>query len=114
MKVRKIATNPPLYNVNGGILHNGKVYVLTNGGTVRGLYHLNVTTGEAECLLNNFRGRHLNSPNDLVVDNEGNILFTEYVTLNPAALHANWHHRLIVIWQSCLRLGTKMAWRRRA
>jgi sugar lactone lactonase YvrE len=89
MKVRKIHTKPPLFNVNGGTYYNGKVYVLTNGGTVRGLYHLNITTGEAECILNNFRGRHLNSPNDLVFDMEGNILFTEYVSLKRAALSTN-------------------------
>ncbi|KAK6396825.1 hypothetical protein LTR65_008723 [Meristemomyces frigidus] len=38
---------------------------------------LNITTGEATPVLNNYRGRHLNSPNDLIFDSQHNIYFTD-------------------------------------
>lgn len=44
---------------------------------MRGLYRLNVTTGNTEAILNNYRGRRFNSPNDLIFDSDGNILFTD-------------------------------------
>lgn len=70
-------TDPPLNNVNGATYHDGSVYLTTNGGKVRGLYRLDVTTGKAEPILNNYRGRRFNSPNDLIFDSSGNILFTD-------------------------------------
>jgi len=76
-QTRKLETNPPLHNVNGGTYHDGHVYLVTNGGTVRGLYRVNATTGEAETILNNYRGRRFNSPNDLIFDSRGNIIFTD-------------------------------------
>lgn len=36
-----------------------------------------MTTGKAEIILNNYRGRRFNSPNDLIFDSNGNILFTD-------------------------------------
>lgn len=44
---------------------------------MRGLYRLDVATGKAEAILNNYRGRRYNSPNDLIFDSSGNILFTD-------------------------------------
>ncbi|KAK4950232.1 hypothetical protein LTR10_011211 [Elasticomyces elasticus] len=76
-ETRKIHTIPPLEHVNGGTYHNGYAYLATNGGSTRGLFRVNVTSGHAECILNNYRGRHLNSPNDLIFDSNSNILFTD-------------------------------------
>lgn len=76
-QVRKITTDPPLANVNGGTYHRGSVYVATNGGPVRGIFEVNVTTGRAETIVNNYRGRHLNSPNDLIFDSRSNLYFTD-------------------------------------
>ncbi|KAI7301207.1 hypothetical protein KC315_g16778 [Hortaea werneckii] len=76
-ETRKIATNPPLYNVNGATYHNGLLYACTNGGSVRGIFTVNLTDGATKPLLNNFRGRHFNSPNDLIFDSRGNIFFTD-------------------------------------
>ena len=76
-QVRTIVTNPPLHNINGGTLHRGIVYVATNGDSVRGIYSLNVTTGKAEAVVNNYRGRRFNSPNDLVFDSSSNMYFTD-------------------------------------
>ena len=70
-------TTPALNNVNGATYRDGKVYLATNGGNVRGLYRLDATSGKAELLLNNYRARRLNSPNDLIFDTQSNILFTD-------------------------------------
>lgn len=75
--MRKVETSPPLHNVNGATYRDGKIYLATNGGSVRGLYELNITTGIAIPILNNYRGRHLNSPNDLILDSQSNIYFTD-------------------------------------
>lgn len=63
--------------MNGGTYHNGKIYLTTNGGPGRGIFQLDITTGTAEVIVNNFRGRHFNSPNDLIFDSKSNILFTD-------------------------------------
>ena len=63
--------------MNGGTYHRGDVYVATNGGHARGIYKVNVTSGKAEALVNNYRGRHLNSPNDLIFDSRSNLYFTD-------------------------------------
>ncbi|GAB1731978.1 hypothetical protein NU195Hw_g231t1 [Hortaea werneckii] len=76
-KTRKIATNPPLSNVNGATYHDGLLYACTNGGSVRGIFTVNITDGATNPILNNFRGRHFNSPNDLIFDSRGNIFFTD-------------------------------------
>ena len=78
-KVRKISLNPPLPNINGATPHpsNDLIYVATNGGSVRGLFALNTTSGLSQPILNNFRGRHFNSPNDLIFDANSNIYFTD-------------------------------------
>lgn len=76
-QVRQINLEPALQNVNGGTFHRGRVYLTTNGGSVRGIFELNVTTGRVETIVNNYRGRHLNSPNDVIVDSRGNLYFTD-------------------------------------
>ncbi|TKA63351.1 hypothetical protein B0A55_10078 [Friedmanniomyces simplex] len=76
-ETRKLHTTPALEHVNGGTSHNGEIYLATNGGHARGLYKLNATSGHAEAILNNYHGRHLNSPNDLIFDSASNILFTD-------------------------------------
>ncbi|KAJ5945623.1 hypothetical protein N7454_002462 [Penicillium verhagenii] len=76
-KARKVVTKPPLANVNGARYHKGRIYVTTNGGPARGIYSLNPLDGTAIPVVNNFRGRHLNSPNDLIFDSNSNIWFTD-------------------------------------
>ena len=72
-----MVTTPALDNVNGATFHNGRVYLVTNGGSTRGIYSLDIHTGQVEPLLNNFHGRRFNSPNDLIFDSRANILFTD-------------------------------------
>ena len=76
-KTRKIETSPPLPNVNGGRYHKGRIYLTTNGSPVRGIYSVDPKDGTAVPIVNNFRGRHLNSPNDLIFDADSNIWFTD-------------------------------------
>ncbi|KAK5679380.1 hypothetical protein LTS10_008195 [Elasticomyces elasticus] len=76
-ETRKIHTTPPLEHVNGGTYHNGYAYLATNGGSTRGLFRVDVASGHAECILNNYHGRRLSSPNDLIFDSSSNILFTD-------------------------------------
>lgn len=76
-QTRNVTTNPPLWNINGGTYHDGKVYFLTNGNSVRGIYTVDWIDGTATPVVNNYRGRHLNSPNDAIVDSKGNIWFTD-------------------------------------
>jgi hypothetical protein len=45
----------------------------TNGGPARGIYSVDPRYGTAIPIVNNFRGRHLNSPNDLVFNSNSNI-----------------------------------------
>lgn len=76
--VRQVNFTPALSNVNGGTLHSdGRVYITTNGSPVRGIYALNLTASTVEPVVNNYRGRHLNSPNDLIFDSKGNMYFTD-------------------------------------
>jgi len=44
----------------------------------------NVTTGELEVLADRYQGKRLNGPNDLTVDSQGRIYFTDRPALNPA------------------------------
>lgn len=44
---------------------------------MRGIFSINVTTGWTKPILNNYRGRHFNSPNDLIFDSNNNIYFTD-------------------------------------
>jgi sugar lactone lactonase YvrE len=76
-KARNITLNPPLLNVNGGTYHKGKVYLCTNGSPTRGVYTFNITDGTSKPVVNNYRGRKLNSPNDIVADINDNIWFTD-------------------------------------
>jgi sugar lactone lactonase YvrE len=76
-KTRNITTNPPLWNINGGTYHKGRVYVVTNGSPTRAIYTIDPLTGATLPVLNNFRGSHLNSPNDIIIDSESNIWFTD-------------------------------------
>lgn len=63
--------------MNGARYHKGKVFLTTNGGRARGIWSLNPIDGTATPVVNNYRGRHLNSPNDLVFDSDSNMWFTD-------------------------------------
>lgn len=77
LQVRNLTCSPPLSNVNGGTYHAGKAYFVTNGSPVRGVYEVDYKTGDTIPVVNNFRGRRLNSPNDVIFDSQGNMWFTD-------------------------------------
>lgn len=84
-------TTPPVYAVNGGRYHKGKIYWASEASfsflsptnssetidQTPGIYELNPYTGEVRTLLNNYFGQQLNSPNDLTIDSRGDIFFTD-------------------------------------
>ncbi|THY15597.1 calcium-dependent phosphotriesterase [Aureobasidium pullulans] len=89
-RLENYTTAPPVYAVNGGKLFNGKIYWAVeagfsfpspqNGSLVAqrpGIYELDPSIGEVTTLLNNYFGQAFNSPNDLWVDDQGDIWFTD-------------------------------------
>lgn len=89
-RIANYTSSPPVYAVNGGKLFNGKVYWAAeagfgfpspqNGSIVHqkpGIYELDPATGHVTTLLNNYFGQQFNSPNDLWVDAQGDIWFTD-------------------------------------
>jgi sugar lactone lactonase YvrE len=77
----KVAS-PPIYSAQGGIYHKGLIYFTTGGGNASyearpGIVTLNATTGKSEVLLNNYFGWYLNSPDDIAIDSNGDIWFTD-------------------------------------
>ncbi|ETN40658.1 uncharacterized protein HMPREF1541_04937 [Cyphellophora europaea CBS 101466] len=88
--IRKITTAPPLSNVNGGTSRCTAaglctLYLTTNGGHAPSIHacplpgNFSTSTSTLQCgpLLNNFRSRKLNSPNDLIFTSGGDVLFTD-------------------------------------
>ncbi|KAJ5106938.1 lactonohydrolase [Penicillium angulare] len=86
--VRRKQANPPLYSPTGGIYRNGLFYYCVGGSgsqvngardTVArpGIYTYNATSGESDVLLNNYFGYWFSTCNDIAMDGEGNIWFTD-------------------------------------
>lgn len=71
--------------MNGGTLHDGKLFLTTNGGSAPAVYSCSLPTRKFEAsetinckpVVNNYRLNHLNSPNDLIFTSAENILFTD-------------------------------------
>ncbi|KAL9038023.1 MAG: hypothetical protein Q9214_005448, partial [Letrouitia sp. 1 TL-2023] len=87
LTISEYATNPPLYAANGATFHDGYVYWAVSGGNNSifdppreqrpGIYRTEPGTGNTECILNNYFGYYLNSPNDIIVDRNGHVWFTD-------------------------------------
>ena len=71
--IRNISFTPPIFSINGGTYapRDGKLYLAANGGnrTVPAVWQSDPVTMTSKVLVNNFRGLHLNSPDDVVVNN---------------------------------------------
>jgi gluconolactonase len=89
-RIENYTTTPPVYAVNGGKYYNGKVYWAVEAGFSfpsphnasllsqrPGIYELDPSTGKVTTLLNNYFGQAFNSPNDLWLDSQGDIWFTD-------------------------------------
>ncbi|KIV81316.1 hypothetical protein PV11_03508 [Exophiala sideris] len=78
--LENLTTTPELQSVNGGFIYQGKLVVGTDGfrnSTPPGLYLYDPATNHSEVLLNNFRGLRFNTPDDLVVDQYGQVWFVD-------------------------------------
>lgn len=88
--IENYTTTPPVYAVNGGKWYNGRIYWAseasftfpdpTTGHPVQqapGIYSLDPYTNTTTTLVNNYYGTLLNSPNDLFIDSNGDIWFTD-------------------------------------
>ena len=88
--VTSFTPSPPVLGINGGTYHKGLIYWAVSGGgnfsgnVYRpGIYTYDPRTNAVEPVLNNYYGTYFNSPNDLRVDQDGNIYFTDpgmYIT----------------------------------
>jgi hypothetical protein len=85
-EVSLFVTDPPIYQPTGGILYNGMIYwtvqgnnaSLPNGEIQRpGIARVDPQTLKAEMLVNNYFGFFFNGPNDLAIDEIGDIWFTD-------------------------------------
>ncbi|KAL9058363.1 MAG: hypothetical protein Q9162_001818 [Coniocarpon cinnabarinum] len=112
-RIANYTTKPPVYAVNGGKYYDGSVYWAAEAGTTfpnpdqtgdvtqaPGIYRLDPVSGKVTTLLNNYFGTQFNSPNDLFVDQAGDIWFTDSwygyainVTASPVLPTATWRFR---------------------
>ncbi|KAI1151991.1 lactonohydrolase [Nemania diffusa] len=77
--------NPPIYAAAGARYHKGLIYFSTVGGNGSleghsfrpGIYTLDPRTGESNVLLNNYYGYYFNSADDMDIDDDGQIWFTD-------------------------------------
>jgi len=77
-----VTFNPPIFSINGGTYNakDGKLYLAANGGngTVPAVWMADPVNKTSEVIVNNFRGLHLNSTDDVVVSNNtGLVYFTD-------------------------------------
>ena len=73
-------STPPLGSPNGAFLYQGKIIAGTNGfrnDTPPGLYSLDLQRNTSTPILNNYRGLKFATPDDLVVDAQGQVWFTD-------------------------------------
>ncbi|OCL06958.1 putative gluconolactonase precursor, partial [Glonium stellatum] len=110
--IANFTSDPPVYAVNGGRYFNGTVFWAVGGGfpfqasngsiilQTPGIFALDPMTRKVTTLLNNYYGAQFNSPDDLAVDANGDIYFTDpwygwglNLTTNPILAPATWRFR---------------------
>ncbi|KAA8649552.1 hypothetical protein EYZ11_006615 [Aspergillus tanneri] len=77
--------DPPLYAATGSVYHNGLVYYSTTGRngsdpafvTSPGIYTFDPKTNKTEALLNNYFGYFFNGADDLAIERNGDVWFTD-------------------------------------
>jgi hypothetical protein len=74
-----VSFNPPVYAVNGArySTRDKRLYVTSMGGngTVASIWSADPVTWESRTLVNNYRGLHLNSPDDVTVNNDNGLVY---------------------------------------
>jgi sugar lactone lactonase YvrE len=89
-KPEKRTLKPPIYAANGMRYGNGRVWVTAAGGNDTleggpyhpGLYSFDPKTGKSKIEANNYYGWFINSANDLDIDSNGMVWFTDPCTSN--------------------------------
>jgi hypothetical protein len=91
--IRNVTFTPPIFSINGGTYSpkDKMLYLAANGGngTVPAVWIADPANLTSRVLVNNFRGLHLNSPDDVVVHNEtGLVYFTDpfYAYVYPSLI----------------------------
>ncbi|KAI1179925.1 lactonohydrolase [Nemania sp. FL0916] len=77
--------SPPIYAAAGGRFYKGLLYFASIGGNASleghsfrpGIYTLDPRTGESKAVVNNYYGYYFNAADDLDIDDDGQIWFTD-------------------------------------
>ncbi|TAQ91176.1 hypothetical protein B7494_g546 [Chlorociboria aeruginascens] len=79
-----VTATPPLYSPTGGQYRDGLIYYSCNGGNSTGeydyrpgIYTFDPHTGESNAILNNYFGYWFNTADDMVMQSNGDIWFTD-------------------------------------
>ncbi|CZR68619.1 related to lactonohydrolase [Phialocephala subalpina] len=77
--LQQYSASPPIYSADGGSFHEGLAYFVSpgGGGQVPSVVTYNASSNEATTILNNYRGVAFNGLDDIVVDPNGNVFFTD-------------------------------------
>jgi hypothetical protein len=80
--LKNISFTPPIYSINGARYsdRDKRLYLTAMGGngTVASIWSADPSTRNSKTLVNNYRGLHFNSPDDIVVSNTtGLVYFTD-------------------------------------
>ena len=77
--LNNVSFTPPIYSVNGGTLFNGGINVAASNyqNQTGGIFVVDPMTLQLKLLINNYRGFHSISPDDLVVTRDGGMFFTD-------------------------------------
>ena len=96
-KLEYLTADPPLYACTGASYRAGLIYLACAGGNTTatnefrpGIYTLDPKTGKSKVLLNNYFGYCFNSADDLTIQSNGDIWFTddcEYPPPSPEMMH---------------------------
>ena len=84
LEIKSFKPSPPVLGINGGAYHDGLIYWAVNGGGLLdgdvyrpGIYTYDPRTNAVAPVVNNYYGTYFNSPDDLTIDSDGNIYFTD-------------------------------------
>jgi hypothetical protein len=74
-----VTFTPLIFSINGGTYspRDGKLYLAANGGngTVPAVWSADPITRQSQVLVNNYRGLHFNSPDDIVVSSSTSLVY---------------------------------------
>lgn len=107
-KQETVAVRDPSGRSNGLFFHGGQLFVC-EGANTEGQRRLTVTSakGRTETLVDHYRGKKLNSPNDLFVAPSGNLFFTDPRYVGDEPVELDFHGVFRVTPQGTISIATK-------